>query len=240
MISAELTAHPLTARLAAIRLLPAAVHADVHVAHAARLAIMARVRVYHLHRLGVTAVQPIRSARLDQRPRRIQSDDPLDAEFQVVGQNAAQVGAQRVADARCARHGHAGAPQEREVLRQTAGDRLQIVHGGHVARCRAQGAPVDHEHVVVTVTDVRCSNDRTQRSAQHIIYFAYCSRFRARARAHNIELTVFQYDRRQGIVAAGVTVDQYNVLLVGAPAAVAQPVRLADVDLRNGNRNTDN
>lgn len=56
----------------------------------------------------------------------------------------------------------------------------------------------------------------------------------------SIELTVFQNDRRQCIVTAGIAMDQYDVLLVGVPAAVAQPVRLFDVDLRNSARETDN
>lgn len=150
----------LTARLPAVRLLSAAVHADVHVSHAVTVPIEARIRVYHLYSLRVAAVQPIRSARLDERPRRIQADNPFDPEVQVVGQHAAQVGAQRVTDARRFRHRHAGAPQKAKVLGQTAGDRLQIVHGGHVAGGRAQGAPVDHEHVVVTVTDVRCTQQQ--------------------------------------------------------------------------------
>lgn len=66
------------------------------------------------------------------------------------------MGAQRVTDARRSCHRHAAASQEGKVLGQTAGDRLQVVHGGNVAGGRTKGSPVDVEDVVVAVADVGC------------------------------------------------------------------------------------
>lgn len=146
---------PLTARFTAIRLLSAAIHADVHMTHSSAVSIESSIRVYHLHGLRIAAVQPIGSTWLDQRPRRIQTDDSLDPEVQIVGQHATQMSAQRVANACRLGHRHPRAAQETEVLGQTACHRFQIVYGRHIARSRTKITPVDHEHVVVAVIYVR-------------------------------------------------------------------------------------
>lgn len=153
----------LTTSLSTIRLLPATIDTHIHVTNASAFTIKSSIRVYHLHRFGIAAVQPIRTAGLDQRPGRIQSNNALDSKVQIVGQHAAQMSAKRMTNTCRSLHRHSGAAQKRKVLGETASDRFQIVHGRHVARRRTQRAPVQVEHVVVAVIDVGWWRKRLER-----------------------------------------------------------------------------
>lgn len=164
----------LTGSGSTIWLLPASVHANIHMSHSSAFTIMSGIRVNHLHCLRIAAVQPIRSARFNQRLSRIKTcrvklnysnstlsakltNNPLNTKVQIVCQQTTQMGTQRVTHACGFRHIHSGSTQKGQIERQAFGHRFQIVHSRHVAWRLTEGTPIDHECVVVAVVDVSLS-----------------------------------------------------------------------------------
>lgn len=84
------------------------------------------------------------------------TDDAVHAEEQVVGSDAADMRAERVADTGGACDGHPGVPQERQELGDTVGHRAQVVDGGGVAGDGGQLPPIYQEHIVSTDLQVCC------------------------------------------------------------------------------------
>lgn len=80
-------------------------------------------------------------------------------ERQVNGHHAAQVRAQAVTDARQLVDVEAGRPETRQHVAHTPGHGFHVVHGRRVTRDRRQPAPVDHEHIVLSVVQVRCEQN---------------------------------------------------------------------------------
>lgn len=85
----------------------------------------------------------------------------MHSERQVIGHNATQVCTQAVTNARKLVHVQAGGSQMRQHDRHTPGHGLEIVNGCCITRDRRQFAPVHHEHIVLSVVQVRCKSDET-------------------------------------------------------------------------------
>lgn len=138
----------------AVGLALAAVHAKVDVANAPVLAVITGVRVYGLDELGVAAVQAIDQTRRYQRLGRIQANDLVHPEEQVIGHQAANVRAQRVT--------HAGGTGDWQTEVSEGRQRLReaTCHWTHVGHCcwvtwrLRQFSPVNEEDVVAAVSHV--------------------------------------------------------------------------------------
>jgi len=81
------------------------------------------------------------------------------SERQVIGHNATQVCAQAVAHARELVHVQTSGSQMRQHNSHTPGHGLEIVNRGRITRDRREFAPVHHEHIVLSVVQIRCKSD---------------------------------------------------------------------------------
>lgn len=84
------------------------------------------------------------------------TDDPIEPEGQIVGDDPAHVGPERVAHTRQPVGAQARAPERAQGLRSATGHGPEIVDRGHVAGRLAERPPVQHEHVVATAAQVCC------------------------------------------------------------------------------------
>ena len=113
--------------------------------------------MYDLDEIGVTAVESVDQSRPDKGSSRIEGDDFAHAKEEVVGDEAADVGAEGMAHAAGAIHLQAVVAQISEDGGEAAGDRTHVGHCRGVAGSGAQSAPVDQEDVVAAVAEVGVS-----------------------------------------------------------------------------------
>jgi len=92
------------------------------------------------------------------------------SERQVIGHNSTKVRTQAVANARELVHVQAGSSQMRQHDRHTPSHRLEIVNGGRVTRDCREFTPVHHEHIVLSVVQVRCKSDETDLKKKNCSY----------------------------------------------------------------------
>lgn len=159
----HVTAERRVGRVLAGGLLSASVHTEVDDSQGAVLAEHPRICVDHLHHIGIHVPQSVGAPH--KRARRIQTYDPVHPEQQCERQQSTHVRPKAVANACCFVHLDSTAPQECKQLRDTPCHRFHVVHGCCIARWTAEGAPVDGEHVVCAIGQVRVpQNDHGKRA----------------------------------------------------------------------------
>lgn len=138
----------------AARLDDSAVHVKIHMTTSLDLALYQRVRMNHVHKLGVRSVQlVIIGGRNIQRHRRVQAADARQ-------HKRSHVQRHKVGDMRAQRKANQvnviGAALQDAVdqLRNADATVPGIVHGTQVARAGRQAAPVDVEQIVLATLQV--------------------------------------------------------------------------------------
>lgn len=87
------------------------------------------------------------------------TNNSVNAEEQIIRHDSTHVRSKTVSDACGSIYGHTACPKKREGVCNTSCYGTHVVHRGRITWWLTQGAPVHEEHIVTTVTDIRCKQN---------------------------------------------------------------------------------